>query len=79
MQWHFIDPETIDPKKSGLSKIWALKCGYFQPDDKINNDVRCFKLRGGWSLLTNLIEKHPVTGKDLKYPQWWIFAAIGEE
>lgn len=37
-----------------------------------NGDVRSSKVPAGWSASASILDDHPVTGKPLKYPQWWL-------
>ena len=35
-------------------------------------DVRCYRPPKGWEAYAERLEHHPVTGKPLKNPGWWI-------
>ena len=70
MKWHNLDPAEHDPKVFGLEVIRAVKAAKWHGE----YDVRAFRL-SGWKLFANCIEYHPVSGKQMKRPEWWIWAA----
>lgn len=36
------------------------------------DDVRLHRAPKGWSAFADLLDEHPITGKQLKRAQWWI-------
>lgn len=37
-----------------------------------DGDVRAYRAPKGWEAYAELCDYHPVTGKKLRVPQWWI-------
>jgi hypothetical protein len=38
----------------------------------LDKDVRLHRAPKGWKAQADLIDRHPITGKDLKQSQWWV-------
>jgi hypothetical protein len=73
-KWEYLNPEYFNPQLFCFHKLWAVKVR--KHDGKC--DVRGVRVRGNWKLFADVLEYHPITGKKLKYPYWFIFAAKGE-
>jgi len=37
-----------------------------------NDDVRCYRPPKGWQAFAEVIDIHPITGKELPDSEWWI-------
>lgn len=35
-------------------------------------DVRSYRPPKGWEAFADLVDQHPITGKELRESQWWI-------
>jgi hypothetical protein len=70
MKWHKLNPDEYTPRVFGLEFIRDIKAAKWHGE----YDVRGFRLRG-WELMADYIENHPVSGKQMKHSEWWIWAA----
>lgn len=54
--------------------VWHYEVGSvrWRRHDSSKGDVRSHRAPKGWEALAFLLEHHPITGRPLKNPGWWI-------
>ena len=73
-QWHFIDPNLVNPEIFGMARLFAVKV----KKHDYSGDVRNVSIEG-WITMAEMRDQCPITGQALPYSQWFVFAAKGEE
>lgn len=51
---------------------YEVGCVRWRRHNPAHGDVRSARRRKGWYLMADLIDRHPITGRPLKFSQWWI-------
>ena len=68
MRWKYLNPQTLNPAVFGIKPVVVKVSKWLE-----GGDIRSFSLRG-WVTYAELMDISPVTGKQLSYSEWFVFA-----
>lgn len=73
MKWHYLNPCDFNNNQFGLKNIKAIKVAKWH----CNYDARAFQLKN-WITYADLIDFNPISGRETKESNWYIYAIKGD-